>query len=489
MATPRVRVTRRQRRSSGRMIQKTGKRGERTYRYIECSYLTPLWAFEKWPNLPKRQYKTFRLEQEYDAGAWLDAAIQSIENNTWIPPQIVKSRERIHSISFSEYATNYVENHHKRNGEPLQKTTKNKYREYLRLYLLPAFGDKAMSAVTSDDVQHWYDAFPIRKGGHGASARKHVYELLSGIFAQARTKPINGNGETLIKINPCSFTVARPQRKKEPLIAEPKELDAIYNAMPQWLQLSVYLCGVMGLREGECLGLQRKDFELDAETPMLHIERSAKEVVKGNHRIVVLGTTKTQTSVRDLDIPDFLLEHIKKHFDAFVEDDSDSPVFTAPRTGGLVKQQTVRNAWYRAIKNVPRLAGMRFYDLRHTALSKAVEAGASLGTVKNMAGHVIDSTAFNYQHESQSNREQTLRNINAAYRGGGQDGNTSAELQAKTRLKDILTTLGTLPDDKRREVMAALPSDVLAEVISHDVHASVQMRTEDSEQEGFANLE
>ncbi|MDY3125469.1 hypothetical protein [Bifidobacterium mongoliense] len=106
-----------------------------------------------------------------------------------------------------------------------------------------------------------------------------------------------------------------------------------------------------------------------------------------------------------------------------------------------------------------------------------------------MAGHVIDSTAFNYQHESQSNREQTLRNINAAYRGGGQDGNTSAELQAKTRLKDILTTLGMLPDYKRREVMAALPSDVLAEVISHDVHASVQMRTEDSEQESFANLE
>jgi integrase len=471
------------------MIEKTSKRGERTYRYIECSYLTPLWAFEKWPNLPKRQYKTFRLEQEYDARAWIDAEIQSIENNTWIPPQIVRSRERIHSIPFSEYATDYVENHHKRNGEPIQETTKNKYREYLRLYLLPTFGNKEMSSVTSEDVQRWYDAFPIRKGGHGASARKHVYELLSGIFAQARTKPINSSGETLIKINPCSFTIARPQRRKEPVIAEPEELDVIYNAMPQWLQLSVYLCGVMGLREGECLGLQRKDFELDTETPMLHIERSAKEVVKNDHRLVVLGTTKTQTSVRDLDIPVFLLEHIKKHLEIFVEDDPDSPVFTAPRTGGLVKQQTVRNTWYRAIRSVPRLAGMRFYDLRHTALSKAVEAGASLGTVKNMAGHAIDSTAFNYQHESQSNREQTLRNINAAFSGKDQGENTSAEIRAKTHLKDILATLDMLSDDKRREVMAALPSDVLAEVISHDVRAAVQVRSEVSDQEDSANLE
>ncbi|OZG67754.1 integrase [Bifidobacterium aquikefiri] len=482
MATPRVKVTRRQRRSSGRMIQKIGKRGGRTYKYIECSYLTPLWAFEKWPNLPKRQYKTFRLEQEYDASVWLDNAIQSVENNTWTPPQIAKSRERIHAISFSEYATEYVENHHKRNGEPLQETTKNKYREYLRLYLIPTFGDRAMTAITSDDVQHWYSSFPVRKGGHGASARKHVYELLSGIFAQARTKPINSNGDTLIKINPCSFTIPRPQRKKEPLIAEPEELDTIYNSMPQWLRLSVYLCGVMGLREGECLGLQRKDFDLDTDTPMLHIERSAKEVLQDNHRVVILGTTKTETSVRDLDIPEFLLDHIYKHLDAYVEGAPDSPVFTAPRTGGLVKQQTVRNAWYRAIQSVPRLIGMRFYDLRHTALSKAVEAGASLGTVKNMAGHAIDTTAFNYQHESQSNKQRTLTNINAAFLPTQRDVTTSDESPLEASLSDVLAALGTVPDAKKREVMAALPSDVLAKVISHAVRTSDQTDTQESEQ-------
>jgi hypothetical protein len=82
-----------------------------------------------------------------------------------------------------------------------------------------------------------------------------------------------------------------------------------------------------------------------------------------------------------------------------------------------------------------------------------------------------------------------LRNINAAFSGKDQGENTSAEIRAKTHLKDILATLDMLSDDKRREVMAALPSDVLAEVISHDVRAAVQVRSEVSDQEDSANLE
>lgn len=468
MATPRKRVTQRQRRRFGRMIEKTGKRGDKTYHYIECSYKTPLWAFSRWNGLSERQYKTFPLERATDAEAWLNQEEKLIINEMWTPPRIRNVRERRNSVSFADYANAYVENHHKKNGNPIAETTRNKYREYLRLYLLPEFGDKAMAAITEDDIQHWYDHFTIRKDGYGASARRHVYELLSAIFAEAATKKLTSDGDTLIKTNPCTIVAYRPQRKKEPKVAEPDELETLYHAMPDWLRLSVYLCGVLGLREGECLGLQRQDIDIDSDRPMVHIQRSAKEVIRDGHRVVVLGDTKTASSVRHVDVPRFLVEIIRRHLDAFVEEAPESLLFTARRNAGPVKQQTLRNAWYRALRQVPRLEGMRFYDLRHTALSKAVEAGASLGTVKNMAGHTIDTTAFNYQHESESNRNQTMQNINGMYSHTVNE-NSATDIDLDSN--DVLSVLDSLSDEKRRQVIESLPADVLVNVITRSIRS------------------
>ena len=462
MASPRTRITQRRRRSFGRMIEKNGKRGDRTYRYIECSYPTPLWAFEQWSGLPKRQYKTFPLERALDAEAWLNKEQKLIDNEAWTPPHIRETRKQRDTVSFREYATAYVENRHKRNGDPIADTTKDKYYEYLRLYLIPSFGVRAMTSITSGDIQRWYDAFPVRKGGHGCSARRHVYELLSAIFAEAATKPLNQEGDTLIKVNPCSIAVYRPQRRKEPVVAEPEELTMLYDVMPDWLRLSVYLCGVLGLREGECLALQRSDIELDTDRPVVHVRRSAKEIMKDGHRVIVLGNTKTASSVRDVDIPRFLIDDIRLHLNIFTAEKPDALLFTSPKNGGPVKQQTVRNAWYRSLKHVPRLKGMRFYDLRHTALSKAVEAGASLGTVKNMAGHTIDTTAFNYQHESKANRELTLRHIDEAFSSIS----AGTDIDNAPQAESILSLFKTLPIDKQKQVMDSLPSDVLAQVIT-----------------------
>ena len=50
-----------------------------------------------------------------------------------------KNRERRDRVPFKEYAESYVEHRHRRDGNPIQETTKDKYREYLRLYLTPLF--------------------------------------------------------------------------------------------------------------------------------------------------------------------------------------------------------------------------------------------------------------------------------------------------------------------------------------------------------------
>ena len=139
MPTPRIKVSKRQRRSFGRLIEKNGKRRAKVYRYLEASYPTPIEAFNTWPNLPQRIYATFSLERETDSDTWLTTEKKLIDNGDWTPPAMRKSHERRNRVPFKEYAESYVEHRHRRDGNPIQETTKDKYREYLRLYLTPLF--------------------------------------------------------------------------------------------------------------------------------------------------------------------------------------------------------------------------------------------------------------------------------------------------------------------------------------------------------------
>jgi integrase len=161
-----------------------------------------------------------------------------------------------------------------------------------------------------------------------------------------------------------------------------KELDELYAALPEWLRVSIYLCGVMTLREGEYLALQRKDVELDRTPAILHVRQSAKEIMKDHQRIVTIGTTKTPSSVRDIPLPNFLVKPLSIHLDRFVDDKPDAYLFTSHRSGKLVKQQTVRNAFYHALKKTSITNHMRFYDLRHTAITHLRKAIVSTNTIR-----------------------------------------------------------------------------------------------------------
>ncbi|WP_340506295.1 integrase [Bifidobacterium breve] len=119
----------------------------------------------------------------------------------------------------------------------------------------------------------------------------------------AATKPLDDQGSTLIKVNPVQFKVPRPATKHVYVIATREQVQALADAMPPNLALGVLLAGTLGLRQGEVLGLQRRDIELDASPALLHVRRSAKEVSENGHKVSILGETKTPSSKRDIEVP------------------------------------------------------------------------------------------------------------------------------------------------------------------------------------------
>lgn len=466
-----------QRRKFGRIVVKTTHRTvgrnktPKTYIYLECSYLTPVsdcWD-EKYrgiTGIPLRQYKTFPLEDRTSGEAWLNDAKKAKDARMWVPPQITRVKKKARQTPFRDYASTYIEHKRKRDGSPIAETTRDKYREYLA-QVLPYLGSKPINAITRHDIQNWWDTFPIRtdkQGVHGDAQRAHIYsDLLKPIFTKAATEPLNDSGETLISHNPCTLQASRPRLKHVKRIATPSELTAIHAAMPDWIALAILFAGVMGLREGECVGLQRADIDLDRQ--QLTVKHSVKPVKdKHGKRKLLLGKPKTESSVRTLPIPEFLTPMVAAHLDRFTSARSDDMVFASPHTGGLVSGQTLRNLFYKARDAAtPQLKGMSFHDLRDTALSHLAENGASLGTLMAQAGHTNINTAAIYQQPTEANQRKAYESLETQFEPTTDS--KPVETDQNVDVLKLCAMLQALPLTVQADTLSALPTDVRAAVV------------------------
>jgi integrase len=233
--------------------------------------------------------------------------------------------------------------------------------------------------------------------------------------------------------------------------------------MPDWIALAILFAGVMGLREGECVGLQRADIDLDRQ--QLTVKHSVKPVKdKHGKRKLLLGKPKTESSVRTLPIPEFLTPMVAAHLDRFTSARSDDMVFASPHTGGLVSGQTLRNLFYKARDAAtPQLKGMSFHDLRDTALSHLAENGASLGTLMAQAGHTNINTAAIYQQPTEANQRKAYESLETQF-----EPTTDSKPVGTDQNVDVLklcAMLQALPLTVQADTLSALPTDVRAAVV------------------------
>ncbi|WP_460784846.1 tyrosine-type recombinase/integrase [Microbacterium tumbae] len=67
--------------------------------------------------------------------------------------------------------------------------------------------------------------------------------------------------------------------------------------------------------------------------------------------------------------------------------DTDAPVFYGIRTGTWLRNHVYRVGWFDPAVTMIGLKGLTPHELRHTAASLAVSAGANVKAVQRMLGH------------------------------------------------------------------------------------------------------
>ena len=279
----------------------------------------------------------------------------------------------------------------------LKPSTRNRYEEVGRLYIVPGrLGQLKLSEISRDDVEFWVS--DLVRTGVSVPTIDRAYRTLRVTLEQATQEgKAWSNVARRIKLPAMD--------RRDPFFLTADQVDAVAQEVTPRQRALVYLLAYTGLRMGEASALRIKN--MDLIHGKLSVVESSSEVAGRK----ITGETKTGKT-RLVVLPDALVVELAEHLKRYGvktstgELDPEAYAFTTSK-GGQVRQNNWRSrvfqpACRRAGVTRPgaeRLEVPRVHDLRHTAASLAAASGYSLHEVKEMLGHsTIKTTSDLYLH-------------------------------------------------------------------------------------------
>lgn len=283
-------------------------------------------------------------------------------------------------MNFEEFVEIYIEERFPR----LKESTKSMKEYIIRDKILPYFGKRCISEITSTDVVKWQNELlkyrdPQTKQGYAKSYLKTVHNQLNAIFNYAcRYYRLGSNPASIVgnignesEIEMDFWTLDEYKRFSEEMMKEPVAYYAFQ--VLYWL----------GIREGEMLALERSDF--DFEKKILSITKTY-QVIKG---VPMITSPKTPKSNRKIVIPDFLCEELQDY------------IRRLPEKEGRIFETLSKSALYRHIRKGAKRAHLkliRVHDLRHSHVSLLISRGYSAVAIANRMGHESIHVTYRYAH-------------------------------------------------------------------------------------------
>ena len=171
-----------------------------------------------------------------------------------------------------------------------------------------------------------------------------------------------------------------------------------------------------GIRRGEALGLEWQHINLDAK--LIKVRQSLEETDEGG---LQLKPPKTKASIRDITLPDIVIETLQAHHKRLLERrlqlglgklDKDDLVF--PDWEGRPQWPDRFSARWTELSKRLKL-GVSFHELRHTHASQLIDAGVDVVTISKRLGHASPTiTLSTYAHLFRKDDGKAAAAINAA---------------------------------------------------------------------------
>jgi len=265
----------------------------------------------------------------------------------------------------------------------LKATGRARYESALNVHVLPRWKATPLDRIEHSDIQAWVSELAAA-GQSGASVRKS-FGVLRGVLALAvRDRRLPVSPAAGINLPPLNA-----KRRRYLTATQVTDLATAATKLPEdryrWsgeasfdqYRLAVYVLAYCGLRWSELAAL--KVGRVDLMRRRLNIAEAVTEVNGGR---LEWGTPKSHEA-RSVPIPSFLVDEMMGHLAGKSAEDL---VFTGSR-GAVLRNRAARRAWFDRAAEAIGQADLTPHELRHTAASLAVSAGANVKAVQRMLGH------------------------------------------------------------------------------------------------------
>lgn len=241
-----------------------------------------------------------------------------------------------------------------------------RYEVALRRQILPTWSGMPLSAVSHAEVAAWVHR--LTASGLAPATVRYAHRVLSLILAHAVR-------DGRLSRNPADGVRLPRVVREEPVFLDHDQVAALAQACGRYGVLVRFLA-YTGLRWGEASALRVSRLDLLKRWVIVAV---AFAELRGE---LIEGTPKNHQR-RSVTIPRFLADELAAHV---AGKGRDALVFTAPN-GGPLRNTNFRTRVFESVG----LAGVTPHDLRHTAASLAVTAGANVKAVQRMLGHASAS--------------------------------------------------------------------------------------------------
>lgn len=214
----------------------------------------------------------------------------------------------------------------------------------------------------------------------------------------------------------------RPVSEKEVFsITEVQRLMVIIKGLPKDYineRIKVEMMLFTGIRNGELHGLRWSDFDFNRK--IVHIERNRQYSKQLGY---YEKPPKTESSIRDIPLPDFLIADIMEYYQWFVEFDPDFPnkldqyyfavnIYREP--AGI----TCIGNWLRRLEEKHGLKHISCHGLRHTYCSILLSKNVPIQTVSRYMGHSDPTVTLKvYTHFIIDTQQQAMLTLNKLITG------------------------------------------------------------------------
>lgn len=311
------------------------------------------------------------------------------------------------SLRFSEFTEIWKRDY---GSKELAPSTYKRYCRMLETRLLPYFGHFYINKIRPTDIMKFYDLLEKdtqlvrKKGNNGSKTKKPLsgktilehHRLLRAMLHKAVYWQ-------LIVSNPAERVQAPKARKPKRKSYDDEQTKILLENLEQLsiedtkYKVAIILTVFTGVRLGELMGLEWQD--IDFKNGIISINRSSQYL---SDMGVFTKTPKTESSIRDIAIPEFIISLLEEYKLWYEEQKSiydelwaNSDRLFVQSDGKPMHPSTISKWFVKYVAQIG-LPVINFHGLRHTNASLLVAQNIDIAIISARLGHAQISTTLNF---------------------------------------------------------------------------------------------